>query len=62
MGIAVVLEGVSEPASDTGAGEAQSFSSISFRLRFRTILLDTVAACSLPIASAFVVVLACLEV
>lgn len=46
MGIEVALEDDSAPTSDGGAGDWQSSSSTSFRFLLRTILLDTVAACS----------------
>lgn len=49
VGIVEVLDEVSDPAS-VAAGEGQSVFATSFRLRFRTIWLDTVAACSFGIA------------
>jgi len=45
-----MLDEASEPASEAVAGEGQSVSATSFRLRFRTIWLDTVAACNFGIA------------
>jgi hypothetical protein len=51
VGIVQVLDEVSEPASDGGAGEGQSESATSFRLRFRIIWFDTVAACNFGIVS-----------
>lgn len=47
----VVLDAASESAPDTGA----ELSSVSFRFRFRTILLETVAPFNPPIELAFVV-------
>lgn len=47
----VVLSVATDPASEVAAGEGQSGSVASFRFRFRIIWLETVAACSLGIAS-----------
>jgi hypothetical protein len=49
VGIVEMLDEASDPVSE-GAGEGQSVSTTSFRLRFRTIRLETVAACSFCIA------------
>ena len=50
VGIVEMLDEASDPASEVVAGEGQSVSATSFRLRFRTIWLDTVAACNFGIA------------
>jgi hypothetical protein len=50
VGIVEMLDEASDPASGVVAGEGQSVSATSFRLRFRTIWLDTVAACNFGIA------------
>lgn len=50
VGTVEVRDEASDPASEDSAGEGQSVSATSFRLRFRIISLDTVAACSFGIA------------